>query len=568
MKKMDTGDRAPRARAASTLRIAGTFRACTPSALWAGAFAVAVLATQLGSLEREVINYNESGFILMASHVLDGHLPYVELYNNKPPMLFFLLAGVMWVFGESLLVVRLYGACCLWISCLAVFAIAARYTTRMHAALATFLLIAVHSVKHGQYLTAELPATAALMGALWVCIAHKRSLPAFAATGALMSLATLTRSNLGVVPIAFGAWLVVAALRSSAGIRGRDVTASGIAGLVPPAAIICLYWYADALVPLWLGTLHVSASYLGLGRIVWHTLDNGWSFLWYTWRNPLLFVPFILLLLAGLARSASVWRQPPPVSGARTYHEMLWLVLGATALSIQMTGTSRHYWLQVFPICAVFCAFGIGWMLPKHGFRWIGNLLPVVALGAAIMQTLPSAITIIATPDFLSKRHTIKKAADAIAADIRPGDTVFALGHYLIYWYLDSKPISRILHPPDLTMGFIMEPLALAGYVDRDELGRILASHPTYIVTKMDRRGNIMPWYVRYSEYATHIPDLLADHYRLFYDDRSLSPPGRPTRIYKLRDERDNGGAGDVEDSRGRNGPGPERPCDHRGLGR
>ena len=566
MKKMDTGDRAPRARAASTLRIARTFSACTPSVLWAGAFAVAVLATRLGSLEREVINWDESGFILIASHVLDGHLPYVELYDNKPPMLFFLLAGVMWAFGESLVVVRLFGACCLWISCVAVFAIAARYTTRMHAALAAFLLIAVHSIKHGQYTSAELPATAALMGALWVCIAHKRSLPAFAATGVLMSLATLIRSNLGVVPIAFGAWLAVAALRSSAGIRGRDVAAFGIAGLVPPAAIVCLYWHADALVPLWLGTLRVSASYLDLGDTVRHTWGNGWSFLWYTWRNPLLFVPFILLLLAGLARSASVWRQSRHAPRTRTYHEMLWLVLGATALSIQMTGTFRHYWLQVFPICAVFCAFGIGWMLPKPGFRWIGGLLPVVALGAATMQTLPSAIAIIAAPDFLSKRHTIKQAADAIASDIRPGDTVFALGHHLIYWYLDRMPISRI-PTNDLASRFMTEPLAAHGYVDQDELGRILALRPTYIVTHL-QHGHPVPPYLRFGEYPILIRDYLADHYRLFYDDRSLSPPGWPTRIYKLRDERDSGGAGDLEDSCGRNGPGPERPCDPRDLGR
>ena len=548
------------------MRVVRTFRACRSSALWAGAFAVAILATRLGRLEREVINWDESGFILIASHVLDGHLPYVELYDNKPPMLFFLLAGAMWVFGESLLVVRLFGACCLWISCIAVFAIAARYTTRMHAALAAFLLIAVHSIKHGQYTSAELPATAALMGALWVCIAHKRSLPALAATGVLMSLATLIRSNLGVVQIAFGAWLAIAALRSSAGIRGRDVVAFGIAGLVPPVAIVCLYWHADALVPLWLGTLRVSASYLGLGRIVWHTLDNGWSFLWYTWKNPLLFVPFILLLLAGLARSASIWRQShhPPPPGPRTYHAMLWLVLGATALSIQMTGRYRHYWLQVFPICAVFCAFGIGWMLPKHGFRWIGGLLSVMALGAAIMQTLPSSIAIIAAPDFLS-RHTVKKAADAIAADIRPGDTVFALGHHLIYWYLDRMPISRI-NPYNFPQRFMTEPLAAHGYVDRDELGRILALRPTYIVTHL-QHGDPVPPYLRFGAYPILIRDYLADHYRLFYDDRSLSPPGWPTWIYKLRDERDIGGAGGLEDPCGRNGPGPERPCDHKDPG-
>ena len=543
---------------------------CTPSVLWAGAFAVAVLATRLGSLEREVIIWDESGYILIASHVLDGHLPYVELYDNKPPMLFFLLAGVMWAFGESLVVIRLFGACCLWISCVAVFAIAARYTTRMHAALAAFLLIAVHSIKHGQYTSAELPATAALMGALWVCIAHKRSLLAFAATGALMSLATLIRSNLGVVPIAFGAWLAVAALRSSAGIRGRDVAAFGIAGLVLPVAIVCLYWHADALVPLWLGTFRVSASYLDLGDTVRHTWDNTWDFLLSNWQKPLLFVPFTLLLLAGLARSASIWRQshpsPPPVLGVRTYHEMLWLVLGAAALSIQMTGAHRRYWLQVFPICAVFCAFGIGWMLPKHGFRWIGNLLPVVALGAVIMQTLPSAITIIATPDFLSKRHTIKQAADAIAADIRPGDTIFAIGHHLIYWYLDRRPISRI-NPYSFVQRFMTEPLAAHGYVDQDELGRILALRPTYIVTNL-HRGDLVPPHFRFGEYPILIRDYLADHYRLFYDDRSLSPPGWPTRIYKLRDERDSGRASGLEDSCGRNGPGPERPCDHRDLGR
>ena len=562
MKKIDTGGRSPRAQAASTMRVARACRACTPSVLWAGTFAVAILATRLGSLEREVIDMDESTFILMASHVLDGHLPYVELYDNKPPMIYFLLAGAMWAFGESLLVVRLFGAFCLWVSCLAVFAIAARYTTRMHAALAAFLLIAVQSVSYGQHTSTELPATAALMGALWVCIVCRRSLPALAATGMLMSLATLTRSNLAVVLIAFGSWLAVATLRPSAGIRRRDVVAFGVAGLVPPATFVCLYWQADALVPLWLGTLHVSASYLGLGSTVWHTLVNGWGFLLDNWRMPLRFLPFTLLLLAGLARSVSVWRQSRHAPRTRTDHEMLWLVLGATALSVQMTGTFRHYWLQMFPVCAVFCAFGIGWMLPKPGFRWIGGLLPVVALGVATVQTLPSALAIIASPDFLSKRHTIKKAAEVIAADIRPGNTVFALKHHLIYWYLNRRPLSRALHANDLGNGYIMEPLAAAGYVGQDELGRILALRPTYLVTKVDRTGNPVPVYARGDEYAVH--DLMTDHYRLFYDDRSLSPPGRPTRIYKLREECDAGGASGPKDSSGRDVPDPDRPCNYR----
>ena len=568
MTEMDTGDCSPRARAASTImRITKIFGAGTSSTLWVWAvvFAVAILATQLGSLEREVIDMDESTFILMASHVLAGYLPYVELYDNKPPMVYFLLAGAMWAFGESLLVVRLFGAFCLWISCIAVFAIAARYATRMHAALAAFLLIAVHSVKYGQYTSAELPATAALMGALWICIAHKRSLLVFAAIGVLMSLATLTRSNLVVVPISFGSWLAIATLRSSSGIRRQAVVAFGIAGLAPPAALVGLYWHADALVPLWLGTLHVPASYLDLDGTVWHTMVNGWGFLLDNRRMPLRFLPFTLLLLTGLARSAFIWRQSHDAPQTRTYHEILWLMLGATVLSVQMTGTFRHYWLQVFPICTVFCAFGIGWMLPKQGFRWIGGLLPVVAFVAATVHTFPSAIAIIASPSHLSKRHTIKKAADVIAADLKLDDTLWAFKHHLIYWYLDRMPTSRVLQPNVFGNRSIMEPLVADGYIGQEELKRILAGRPTYLVTKVDRTGNSVPAYARGDEYA--VPDLLAAHYRLFYDDRSLSPPGRPTLIYKLRDEREAGGADRDNDSCHRNGPGPERPCDHRDLG-
>lgn len=528
-------------------------RAGASSALWGLAFALAVLATQLGSLEREVIDMDEATHILMAAHVLDGHLPYVEFYDNKPPMVFFLLAGAMWAFGESLLVVRLFGAFCLWTSCIALFSIAARCVARTPAALAVSLLVAVQSVPYGQYASPELPATTALMGALWFLVVPRRSLLSFAVAGLLMSLATLTRSNLLVVPIAFGLWFTVATLRPSFDIRLRAVSAFVIAGLAPPAAFIFLYWQADALLPLLLGTISVSASYLSLGGIVWHTLVNGWGFLLDNWRMPFPFMPFTLFLLAGLVRSAYVWKQSCDASQTRTYHEMLWLLLGFTALSIQMTGTFRHYWLQVFPICAVFCAYGISWMLQKRGIYWIGGLLPSLAFGAAGIQTLPSATKILVSPEYLSKRHTIRKGADAIAADLRPGDTLWAFKHHLIYWYLERMPMSFILHPNDLTNRDVMAPLIAAGYVGQDELGRILALRPTYLVTKLHRDGNPVPPYARGDDYAVH--DLLADHYRLFYDDRSLSPPGRPTLIYKLREESEAGAASDAKEWDRGNGP-------------
>lgn len=297
---------------------------------------------------------------------------------------------------------------------------------------------------------------------------------------------------------------------------------------------------------------------LSFGGTVWHTLVNGWNFLLDNWQMPFRFMPFTLFALAGLVRSAYVWQQSYNAPQTWMYHEMLYLLLGSTALSINMTGTYQHYWLQVFPICAVFCAYGIGWMLQKREIYWIGYLLPSLALGAAGIQTLPSATEILVSPEYVSKRHTIRKGADAIAADIRPDDTLWAFKHHLIYWYLERMPMSRVLQPSSLTKKHIMAPLIAAGYVAQGELGRILALRPTYIVTKLHRDGSPVPPYARGDDHAVH--DLLADHYRLFYDDKLLSLPGRPTLIYKLRGESEEGNAGAARDARGwngRNGPNP-----------
>lgn len=73
--EMDNMDQTPRSQTTAVMAMARTFRANASSALWALVFALAVLATQFGSLEREVIDMDEAAFILMATHVLDGHLP-------------------------------------------------------------------------------------------------------------------------------------------------------------------------------------------------------------------------------------------------------------------------------------------------------------------------------------------------------------------------------------------------------------------------------------------------------------------------------------------------------------
>ena len=81
-----------------------------PTLVWTFAFIIVLLGVRVWYLGHE--NEDESTYVIMGSHVLEGHLPYLELFVMKPPGMFFTLAGVMSVFGENLLAVRFFGFFC------------------------------------------------------------------------------------------------------------------------------------------------------------------------------------------------------------------------------------------------------------------------------------------------------------------------------------------------------------------------------------------------------------------------------------------------------------------------
>ncbi len=60
------------------------------------------LLIQLPTFLKVIQSTDESTFILMGQSILDGHLPYTELWDIKPPLAFFFFAAVITVFGKSI----------------------------------------------------------------------------------------------------------------------------------------------------------------------------------------------------------------------------------------------------------------------------------------------------------------------------------------------------------------------------------------------------------------------------------------------------------------------------------
>lgn len=68
---------------------------------------------------RDYVDRDESTFILMAQSWVDGHLPYTQLWDLKPPVTFLYFAIVILTFGKSFFAIRLGGV--LFVSCTAFF---------------------------------------------------------------------------------------------------------------------------------------------------------------------------------------------------------------------------------------------------------------------------------------------------------------------------------------------------------------------------------------------------------------------------------------------------------------
>lgn len=121
------------------------------------ALALAVGLTQLGEMAREVIDPDESSFILMGVDVAAGHLPFVHQFDLKPPVIVLLLGGLFALFGESLLATRLLGDGLVLVTAALVFLIARPLTGYAAALSGSLIWVVLASLDLGQPTYSELP---------------------------------------------------------------------------------------------------------------------------------------------------------------------------------------------------------------------------------------------------------------------------------------------------------------------------------------------------------------------------------------------------------------------------
>ena len=360
---------------------------------------------------------------------------------------------------------------------------------------------------------------AMILGALVILLNSREKVWAIAGAGVLISLATLTRTNLAVVAVLVGVWIFLAGqFFPKTSVRPWAIVPYTIGGFVPVLVFLGIYWQAVALDTFILATLTVPLSYSNNQSGMQQVLEN----LLRAWGGmakslPLWIGPFTFLTLAGCLTLVSYGPRKCMEKNPAFAQELTLIIsfVVAVVVSVLMSGAAYgHYLLHIFPFAAMLSAPFFAWAWPRAMARWLVVGLVCATMLSSMRYTMPNLVKIMTRPDFISQSWTLRKASDRISKIIHPEDEIWALKNHLILWYLNQPPVSRVTtHPSNITRSSIIRPLEKAGYIKNGELQRIYDSHPAFMVT--DKRG--VPFYLL--DGSAYFEAYVKENYTVFFND-------------------------------------------------
>ena len=127
---------------------------------------VLVVLTQFYSITYEVIDWDESTFMIMANDFYKGNLPYENLWDLKPPLFFIFLGSFYKIFGVSLLTTRLFGDLLIFLSSIVIYFISNKFLNKHLSLLSSSIYIFLVSFNFAQPTLTEFLATLFLLLAI------------------------------------------------------------------------------------------------------------------------------------------------------------------------------------------------------------------------------------------------------------------------------------------------------------------------------------------------------------------------------------------------------------------
>jgi len=443
------------------------------------ALAVAVLQYATSTGRGQIPGHDSGIFLYFGQQILEGKVPFRDLWDHKPPLIFYIDALGLFLGSGSA-----RGVWFLEVLALAASSVLAyQALRRFFGDLPAFLAAAAMTVDaafllEGGNLTEEFALPLQWLAVLlFIKIYESPGLEkpnrAFSfITGILFGLALNLKQTMG------GAWLAFVAAAALAAWARRERPSwkdfgYGLGGTAAALLGVVAYFASrNALREYWDVAFVYNFLYSEVAES--RRIDMAFEMLKFFFMNSaFLALPFAAWPF-GLAEVVRGWRRQRTLAVFPLLFALV--ALPVEALLINTSGKNyRHYFITLLPAAAFWAA----WMLARAaGFlrRYPGAVQTAAVLLAAVVLLTPG-INQLRTFSQDSGEQTITRAAALIREETQPGDPVLVWGSETTVNYLSGRPApTRFVH---------QKPLFRTGYAGKalsDELLRDLQANPPALI--------------------------------------------------------------------------------------
>ena len=393
-------------------------------------FAVS-LFVRLPFFFRDYIDRDESTFILMAQSWVDGHLPYTELWDLKPPITFLFFACIIYIFGKSFLVIRLVGTLIVAITAFYTYKISLTATTKKVSFWAAIGCVALQSMFGSlQGVMSEHICMVFFIPALYILI-KKTNAFWYALAGFLMGLSIMTKLNLAYVVLVLGIYIFFIHVKKRAYGEGALKSALFGIGVITVIFLTFLPYYLNNYPEIWWkSVILASLEYAGARR---------YSF----WKMAPTFLPIIAFLVF-------TWRKKLIPFDNPKIQLLLVAIIGVLVSFIKGGRINSHYLIQLYPLLIILVGITLAqiYILKKLNpkiFLWVLLALPMesyLEYYAIIKNKLERGTFYngegINVPQFLKENNLETK-------------NVFFTEYHIGYWVLGTTPPTKAAtHPSNI----------------------------------------------------------------------------------------------------------------------
>jgi len=504
-------------------------------------FLAFVCAVRAPSFFWSVINWDESIYLLVSRSMLDGHLPYLEVWDHKQPFLYVLFALGQLVFGKTILAIRLLACVAVATTCLLLYRIGrTTFGENQLGAVVAAALYAVFSVSSGGLATnAEIlfaPFAVAAVGLVlpwWVRPDETGPPSAWRCFGAgvLLGLGTFTK-----LIVAYEAAIVVLLL-TAFWISGRRIgnchlSFGWVVGRLGTIA-------AGALVP-WLA----GVAYFSLSGVFDEFIFSNFTFnLIYMADSPPLSLHSLWLVAQRqvLGESGLLWLGfiigvglliTNPSSLTRSHRRLLvaligWVVI-TTAAAISLRHIYLHYYLQAFPPLTLIGGFVFAWI-----WRRSDRVPTLLRIAIAATLLVPQGLKISERWRHVSEVVDVPAAvARYVGERVQPGEYIYVANYQPIIYFITGTEIPTRWALP--TNVISPEYRSRLGIQLKEEMASIFRHEPAYVIVQTREKSLLDPAYYRllFTEYLDVDYELegyistIALYRRMDHADRPRDPTG------------------------------------------